>query len=89
DALDAAHGGRAYRNALDRIGERLRRPELCPSARMLTVMAQDCGDSSVGLIRSQSDSARSALLALPYPEGLQQRFARLAAESLAEQARIE
>lgn len=89
DALDAAHGGRAYRNALDRISERLRRPELCPSARMLTVMAQDFGDSYVGLIRSQSDSARSALLALPYPEALQQRFARLAAESLAEQARIE
>ncbi|CAM3932081.1 glutamate--cysteine ligase [Roseateles saccharophilus] len=89
DALDAAHGGRAYRAALERIGERLRRPELCPSARMLAVMAQDFDDSYVGFIRRQSDATRTALLALPYPDALQQRFAAEAAESLAAQARIE
>lgn len=89
EALDAAHGGNAHRAALARVGERLRRPELCPSARMLAVMAQDFDDSHVGFMRRQSDATRAALLALPYPEALQQRFAAEAAESLAAQARIE
>ncbi len=89
DALDAAHGGSAYRDALRRVGERLERPELCPSARVLAVMAQDFGDSHVGFIRRQSEATRAALLALPFPEALQQRFDAMAAASLAEQARIE
>jgi len=89
EALDAAHGGSAYRDALRRVGERLDRPELCPSARVLAVMAQDFGDSHVGFIRRQSDATRSALLALPFPQALQQRFEAQAAASLAEQARIE
>lgn len=89
EALDAAHGGNAYRAALARVGERLQRPELCPSARMLAVMAQDFDDSYVGFMRRQSDATRAALLDLPYPDALQQRFAAEAAESLAAQARIE
>jgi len=88
-ALDAVHGGNAYRSALKRIGERLQRPELCPSARVLAVMSQDFGDSYVGFVRHQSDATRSALLALPFPQALQQRFEKMAAESLAAQARIE
>ena len=40
-------------------------------------------------IRRQSDATRAALLALPFPEASQQRFERMAADSLAEQARIE
>lgn len=89
DALDAAHGGHAYRGALERVAERLKRPELCPSARVLAVMAQDFGNSHVGFIRRQSDATRGALLALPFPEELQRRFEKMAADSLAEQARIE
>jgi len=89
DALDAAHGGHAYRGALERVAERLKRPELCPSARVLAVMAQDFGNSHVGFIRRQSDATRVALLALPFPDELQRRFEKMAAESLAEQARIE
>ena len=89
DALDATHGGHAYRGALERVAERLGRPELCPSARVLAVMAQDFGDSHIGFIRRQSDATRAALLALPFPEALQRRFGKMAAESLAEQARIE
>ncbi|MGQ3054026.1 MAG: glutamate--cysteine ligase, partial [Roseateles sp.] len=79
----------AYRAALKRVAERLQRPELCPSARVLSVMAQDFDDSYVGFIRRQSDATRAALLALPFPEPLQKRFDRLAADSLAQQARIE
>ncbi|MDR7270451.1 glutamate--cysteine ligase [Pelomonas saccharophila] len=88
-ALDAAHGGNAYRSALRRVAERLHQPELCPSARVLTVMAQDFDDSYVGFIRRQSDATRAALLAMPFTDELQRRFEKLAAESLAEQARIE
>ena len=89
DALDAVHGGHAYRESLERVAERLQRPELCPSARMLAVMHEQFDDSYVGFIRRQSDATRAALLALPFPEPLQRRFERLAVESLAEQARIE
>jgi len=56
---------------------------------MLAVMAQDFDDSYVGFMRRQSDATRAALLDLPYPDALQQRFAAEAAESLAAQARIE
>jgi len=89
EALDAAHGGNAYRAALRRVAERLQRPELCPSARVLAVMDQDFDDSHIGFIRRQSDATRAALLALPFPDALQQRFEKMAADSLAEQARIE
>jgi glutamate--cysteine ligase len=89
EALDAAHGGDAYRAALRRVGQRLQQPELCPSARVLTVMAQDFDDSYVGFTRRQSDATRAALLALPFPDELQRRFETMAAESLAAQARIE
>lgn len=30
DALDAAHGGHAYRESLERVAQRLKQPELCP-----------------------------------------------------------
>ncbi len=89
EALDAAHGGNAYRAALRRVAERLQKPELCPSARVLTVMAQDFDDSYVGFIRRQSDATRAALLAMPFTDELQRRFEKMAADSLAEQARIE
>ena len=89
DALDAAHGGRAYRDALDRVAQRLAHPELCPSARMLAAMREGFDNSYVGFVRHQSDLTREALLGLPYPAALQQRFEQMAAQSLAEQARIE
>ena len=88
-ALDEAHGGSAYLDALERVAERLQRPELCPSARMLAAMQQGFGSSYVGFIRHQSDLARNTILALPFPEALQRHFEKLAATSLAEQARIE
>lgn len=89
ELLDAAHGGDAYRAALRRVAARLDDPALCPSARVLATMAQDFGNSHVGFIRRQSDAARSLLLGLPFPEAQQRRFEALAAQSLAEQARIE
>jgi glutamate--cysteine ligase len=82
DALDAAHGGTAYRGALERVAERLKRPELCPSARVLAVMAQDFDDSHVGFSRRQSDATRAALLSLPFDDALLQRFEKMAADTL-------
>jgi glutamate--cysteine ligase len=89
EALDAAHGGDAYRTALRRVAARLDDPALCPSARVLAAMKQDFGDSHIAFVRRQSDITRSALLALDFPEALQRRFETMAADSLAEQARIE
>jgi len=89
DALDAAHGGHAYREALERVARRLQQPELCPSARVLAVMHEQFDDSYVGFIRRQSDATRTDLLAMPFPDALQRHFEALAAESLAAQARIE
>ncbi|RZJ13296.1 MAG: glutamate--cysteine ligase [Rubrivivax sp.] len=89
EALDAAHGGRVYRAALERVAERLQHPELCPSARVLDVMARDFGNSHLAFIRRQSDATRAAILALPFPPEQQRRFEKMAADSLAEQARIE
>ncbi|MFG6412431.1 glutamate--cysteine ligase [Roseateles sp. DC23W] len=89
ELLDAAHGGDAYAAALRRVSARLRDPSLCPSARVLAAMAQDFDDSHVGFVRHQSDANRNALLVLPFPPELQQRFEKMSADSLAEQARIE
>jgi len=89
EALDEVHGGAAYRDALRRVGARLAEPALCPSACVLAAMRQDFGDSHIDFIRHQSDAARAALLALPFTADMQGRFAQMAAESLAEQARIE
>ncbi len=89
DALDAAHGGQAYRDALARVGERLTRPELTPSARVLAAMAQQHGNSHIGFIAQRSGETHAALQALPYPQALRERFEQLAAASVEEQHRIE
>lgn len=87
--LDAALGGHAHAEALAMARERLAQPELTPSARVLAAMKSDFGDSHVAFIRAQSEQTRQRLLALPWSEAQAQRFAQLAADSLAEQRRIE
>ena len=69
--------------------ERLAQPELTPSARVLAAMKQDFGDSHVAFIRAQSEQTRQRLLALPWSDAQNDRYARMAAESIAEQRRIE
>jgi glutamate--cysteine ligase len=88
-ALDAAHGGHDYRDALAAARRTLAEPDSTPSARVLAAMARSFDDSYIGFIRQQSEATRAQLLDLPYSAELAQRFAAQAAESLAEQTRIE
>ena len=88
-ALDAAHGGEAYAQALAAAQHTLANPESTPSARLLASMRQEFDNSYVAFLREQSEQTRQTLLAMPYSAELAARFEAQAADSLAEQARIE
>jgi glutamate--cysteine ligase len=88
-ALDAAHGGSNYRDALLTAADSLDRPDHLPSARVLHAMVQDFDSSYVRFIRAQSQQTRDALLALPYPAEVDAHFRHLAQESIARQQAIE
>ena len=89
DALDATHGGARYRDALADAQRVLADLDSAPSARVIATVARDFDASYVAFIRAQSAQTRSALLALPYPDALAQRFAAMARESIDERRRIE
>ncbi|MDN3918997.1 glutamate--cysteine ligase [Roseateles violae] len=88
-ALDAAHGGAAYRQALSAAKIALQEPEGTPSARVLAAMAGDFDHSHVGFIRQRSEDIRREMLARPLSAEQLARAEAQARESLAEQARIE
>jgi glutamate--cysteine ligase len=88
-ALDAANGGTAHRDALAAAVAALDDSASTPSARVLRAMARDHGNSYVHFVLAQSRAHRDALLKLPLPPDVAERFSRLAEESLAEQRRIE
>ena len=52
-------------------------------------MARDHGNSYLRFVLAQALTHKDAILDLPYSSDLGERFARLAAESLDEQRRIE
>jgi len=87
-ALDAAHGGSAYADALAMARTRLARPAECPSAHVLAAM-RDYGDSHVRFTNARSERALQTVLAQPFEVATARRYAALASESLLEQARIE
>ncbi|MCL1962349.1 MAG: glutamate--cysteine ligase [Desulfovibrionaceae bacterium] len=87
-AMDAAHGGSGYADALAGARAALNAPGTLPSARVLQAVRRE-GDSFVAFARQRSQAARAALLALPYGPELKARFASLASQSVAEQRRIE
>jgi glutamate--cysteine ligase len=89
EAVDAAHGGTAYAEALHAARGAMRAPGQLPSARVLDAMAREFDSSYVRFIRSQSAQIRRELLALPWPDGNAQRFAQLAAASITEQTALE
>ncbi|MEK8050896.1 glutamate--cysteine ligase [Ideonella sp. DXS22W] len=89
DALDAAHGGEAYRQALQAAKDGLAAPDTLPSARVLAQMQSGFDGSFNAFARAQSEATRATLLALPYPEPLALRMAAAAETSRAEQRRIE
>ncbi len=89
EALDAAHGGHAYRDALAAGHAGLSAPDTLPSARVLAQLQADFDGSFNAFARAQSEATRAQLLALPYPEPLSLRLAAMAETSRAEQRRIE
>jgi len=88
-ALDDARGGAAYRDALETGFSALKDPESVPSARVLHAMARNHGNSHVRLTLAESLSHRGTLLGIPLKPQVEERFARLAEESIAKQKKIE
>jgi glutamate--cysteine ligase len=87
--LDAALGGNAYREAHAAAAAALANPALTPSARVLAAMAANHSNSYTAFALAQSRATRAALGALPLPADVAQRYAAMAAESLALQKRME
>ena len=88
-ALDVAHGGGKYSEALMAAVAALRAADEVPSARVLGAMAKNFGNSYVRFVRAQSEQTKNALLRLPFPSDIDARFRGLAQESINEQKRIE
>jgi glutamate--cysteine ligase len=88
-ALDRVHGGSLYRDALSAADAALRASGDVPSARVLATLLKDFDGSYVRFVRAQSEQTCNALLALPYPTALRERFEALARESWAAQQETE
>ena len=88
-AVDAALGGQAYREAHAAQLAVLRDPARAPSARVLERMLQDHQGSYTSFTLELSRRHRATLMARELPREEEQRFARLAAESLAKQKSME
>jgi glutamate--cysteine ligase len=87
--LDAVRGGAAYRDALETANSALAAANLVPSARVLHAMARNHGSSHVRFTLAESLSHRGTLLGIPLKPEVEERFARLAKESLEKQKKIE
>ena len=88
-AVDAALGGHAYREAHAAQVAVLRDASLAPSARVLETILEEHQGSYTSFTLELSRRHRAALMAREFPRAEEERFARLAAESLAKQKRIE
>ncbi|MDH3318435.1 MAG: glutamate--cysteine ligase [Betaproteobacteria bacterium] len=87
--LDEVFGGSHYGEALAAAHAVLRNPASAPSARMLAEMAHGFGNSYTAFVLERSRRHRQALTTVPLPRAEGERFARLAAASIAEQKAIE
>ena len=88
-ALDAAHGGEAYAQALRAAASSQRQPAALPSARVLETMMRDFDGSFVAFVRAQSQQVKEALMRLPFPADVAAQLEAQARASIEEQARIE
>jgi glutamate--cysteine ligase len=88
-ALDLAWGGRFHRDALAAAHEMLRDPALTPSAQVLAQLAERYDNSYIDFALAYSLQHRSQLLELPLADATRVRLERMAAESLADQKRLE
>jgi glutamate--cysteine ligase len=64
-------------------------PATTPSARVLQAMERDHGNSYTRFVLAQSLAHRDAIMQLPFPADVADRFARMAEDSILEQRRIE
>jgi glutamate--cysteine ligase len=88
--VDAALGsGEAHQQAIAQAQAALAAPEHLPSARVLQEMQQAHGGEHVRFGRARSQATRLVWLAEPLATSTEQRWAKLAQQSLAEQERIE
>jgi glutamate--cysteine ligase len=87
--LDAHEGTEAHAQALAAARAAVNDPDTLPSARVLAEMKALHGGSHDAFMRAHSLRTREHMLELELPADDARRLATLAAESLAEQARIE
>ena len=88
-ALDRAFGGSEYARVLQASEAALRNPDTLPSARVLRAVEKDHGRSFPEFVLAQSRRHRDALSNPPLAPAARQGYEKLAAESLAEQRRME
>ena len=88
-ALDEAHRGTAYRDALSAAAAALEDPALTPSARILREMEQNHGNSYFHFAQAQSVRHCRTQLALPLAAEVEARYTRMAEESIEAQRQIE
>ena len=88
-ALDGAHGGADYGRVLRDSAQALRNPDTLPSARVLRAVERDHGRSFPEFVLAQSRRHRDGLCHAPLSAAARKRYEVLAAESLAEQRRME
>jgi len=67
----------------------LNNPEAVPSARVLHAMARNHANSHVQFTLAESLSHRGTLLGIPLRPEVEERFARLASDSIQRQRKIE
>ena len=88
-ALDQAHGGSAYAQAVELAQHGLMQPDSLPSARVLHAMREDHGGSFSAFGRSLSQQTKAQELAQPLAEHALAHFQQLAQASLERQREIE
>lgn len=88
ETMDSVHGGDAYRRALEWQAERIRDPDLMPSALMLQTM-RDTGEPYVDFAWRMAHEHRDWFRDRQLDEEVEQRYAAQARDSLQEQAQIE
>lgn len=88
-ALDAAHGGSAYRAALAKAIRTVDDPALLPSARVLHEMAKRYDGSHGRFAIARSLAHRSTLVSAALPADIEASFTRMSQESIDAQRKIE
>jgi glutamate--cysteine ligase len=87
--LDAVHNTTDYSDALRAAEALLENPEMLPSARVLSALAREHGNSFASFTLAQSQLTKGKLLKLPYPGSLHARLEAVAGQSVADQAAVE